>query len=110
MSSYWSRKDRMWAGIPWLEPAESARSRIEVPSARDPHEVDLWKDHFEGDHKQLEHQLRPMPGPRSDRSVQTIITGRAFVQNLRREHYELATDVPPALRVAAAFTELARAI
>jgi hypothetical protein len=32
------------------------------------------------------------------------------LQNLRRGHYELAVDVPPARRVAAAFTELARAV
>jgi len=40
--------------------------------------------------------------------VVTVI--RAFVQNLRRGHYELATEVPPRLRLSAAFTELARAI
>jgi hypothetical protein len=42
--------------------------------------------------------------------VQTVIAGHAFVQNLRhlrRGHYELGLDAPPALRVAAAFTELA---
>jgi hypothetical protein len=39
-----------------------------------------------------------------------IIAGHAFMQNLRRGHYELSLDVPPALRVAAAFTELAHAI
>ncbi|MBO4159267.1 hypothetical protein [Micromonospora antibiotica] len=44
------------------------------------------------------------------RTAQTIVTGHAFVQNLRRGRYELATAVPPTLRVAAAFTELARAI
>ncbi|MFF5233520.1 hypothetical protein [Dactylosporangium sp. NPDC000521] len=38
------------------------------------------------------------------------IAGHAFVQNLRRGHYELAGDTPPALRVAATFAELARAI
>jgi hypothetical protein len=32
------------------------------------------------------------------------------MQNLRRGHYELAIDTSPALRTAAAFTELARAI
>ena len=42
--------------------------------------------------------------------AQVIIAGHAFMQNLRRGHYELAVDAPPALRVAAAFTELARAI
>ena len=36
--------------------------------------------------------------------------GLAFVQNLRRGHYELATEAPRQLRVAAAFTELANAI
>lgn len=61
-------------------------------------------------HSQLKRRLRPMRGLRSDRSVQTIVTGHAFVQNLRRGHYALGLDVPPALRVAAAFTELARAI
>ncbi|GAA2216682.1 hypothetical protein ACFY2R_28115 [Micromonospora olivasterospora] len=51
-----------------------------------------------------------MRGLRTDRTAQTIIAGHAFVQNLRRGHYELAADVQPGLRVAAAFTELARAI
>lgn len=31
-------------------------------------------------------------------------------QNVRRGHYELGFDAPPALRVAAAFTELAQTI
>jgi hypothetical protein len=39
-----------------------------------------------------------------------VITGHAFMQNLRRGHYELVIDAPAAQRVAAAFTELARAI
>jgi hypothetical protein len=39
-----------------------------------------------------------------------IAAGHAFVQNLRRGHYELATDVSPALRLATTFTELALAI
>ena len=51
-----------------------------------------------------------MRGLVTDRTAQTVIAGHAFIQNLRRGHYELAVDVPPALRVAAAFTELAHAI
>jgi hypothetical protein len=51
-----------------------------------------------------------MRGLRTDRSAQVVIAGHAFVQNLRRGHYDLAVDVRPALRVAAAFTELAQAI
>jgi hypothetical protein len=39
-----------------------------------------------------------------------IVAGQAFMQNLRRGHYELAVDGPPTTRVAAAFTELAQAI
>jgi hypothetical protein len=38
------------------------------------------------------------------------MAGHAFVQNLRRGHYDLALDTPPATRLAAAFTELARAL
>jgi transposase-like protein len=34
----------------------------------------------------------------------------SFVQNLRRGHYELATDVSPPLRLATAFSELALAM
>jgi hypothetical protein len=34
----------------------------------------------------------------------------AFLQNLRRGHYELATKSPRKLRVAAAFTQLVPAI
>jgi IS6 family transposase len=39
-----------------------------------------------------------------------LIAGHAFVQNLRRGHYELGVDAHPALRTAGAFTELALAI
>jgi len=42
-------------------------------------------------------------------SLRVISTGHAFVQNLRRGHYELAVDVEPRHRIAAAFTELALA-
>jgi hypothetical protein len=38
-----------------------------------------------------------------------IGSGHAFVQNLRRGHYELATDADPNSRLAAAFSELASA-
>jgi len=65
---------------------------------------------IEADHSQLKHRLRPMRGLRTDRTAQTIIAGHAFLQNLRRGHYELAADAPGAERVAVAFTELARAI
>jgi transposase-like protein len=65
---------------------------------------------IEADHSQLKHRLRPMRGLRTHRTAQVIIVGHAFMQNLRREHFELAVDLPGAERVAAAFTELALAV
>ncbi|GAB3828834.1 hypothetical protein GCM10027610_014420 [Dactylosporangium cerinum] len=35
-----------------------------------------------------------MRGLRTDRTAQTIIAGHAFMQNLRRGHYELGVDAP----------------
>jgi len=51
-----------------------------------------------------------MRGLRTDRTASVIITGLAFMQNLRRGHYELATEAPHPLRVAVAFADLAQAI
>ena len=51
-----------------------------------------------------------MRGLRQVRSAARIAAGHALVQNLRRGHYELATDASPPLRLATAFTELALAI
>ncbi|MEU4715844.1 hypothetical protein AB0F73_19590 [Micromonospora purpureochromogenes] len=42
--------------------------------------------------------------------MRAIIAGHAFMQNLRRGHYELAVDATPATRVPAAFAALALAI
>jgi hypothetical protein len=39
-----------------------------------------------------------------------VIRGHAFVQNLRRGHYELGVDTLPGRAVAAAFDELAGAV
>jgi len=64
----------------------------------------------EADHGQLKRRLRPMRGLQTSRTAQVVIAGHAFLQNLRRGHYELGVDARPALRVAAAFTELAQAI
>ena len=64
----------------------------------------------EADHGRLKARLRPMRGLKRDRSAAVIATGHAFVQNLRRGHYELGTDVATRNRVAVAFTELALAV
>ena len=65
---------------------------------------------IEADHGRLKTRLRPMRGLKRFRSAAVIAAGHAFVQNLRRGHYELATDVPPPLRLATAFSELALAM
>jgi transposase-like protein len=80
-----------------------------VPSAW--HHVERYANNpIQADDSQLKHRLRPMRGLRTNNTAQVIIAGHAFLQNLRRGHYELAIDAPPALRVATAFTELAQAI
>jgi transposase-like protein len=67
-------------------------------------------NHVEADHGRLKARLRPMRGLKQDRSARVIIAGHAFVQNLRRAHYELAVEEPVTLRLAVAFDELALAI
>jgi transposase-like protein len=65
---------------------------------------------IETDHGRLKARLRPMRGLKTDRNARTIMTGHAFVQNLRRGHYELGVDARPCHRVAAGFTELAQVL
>jgi transposase-like protein len=80
-----------------------------IPSAW--HHVEQYANNpIEADHGRLKHRLRSMRGLRTDTTAQVVIAGHAFMQNLRRGHYELTADIPPARRVAAAFTELAHAI
>jgi len=51
-----------------------------------------------------------MRGLKRGRSATVIIRGHAFMQNVRRGHYELAVEAPVSPRVAIAFGELAAAI
>jgi hypothetical protein len=51
-----------------------------------------------------------MRGLKRDRSLRIVATGHAFVQNLRRGHYELATEAAVLDRVSAAFAELTLAV
>ena len=65
----------------------------------------------ECDHGRLKARLRPMRGLRTDRTASTVIRGHAFIQILRRGHYELGVEARHArLRVAAAFDQLTTAI
>jgi transposase, IS6 family len=64
----------------------------------------------EADHGRLKARLRPMRGVKTLRSLRTIATGHAFVQNLRRGHYPITADMPVHDRVRVAFTELGRCV
>jgi transposase-like protein len=64
----------------------------------------------ECDHGRLKARLRPMRGLKTDRSATVAIRGHAFIQNLRRCHYELGVDAIPKLRVATAFDAFRQAI
>ena len=55
-------------------------------------------------------RLRPMRGLKTLRSIRVISAGHAFVQNVRRGHYELGSETDPKNRLTTAFTELTLAI
>jgi IS6 family transposase len=65
---------------------------------------------IEADHGRLKSRLRPMRGLKQLRCAQVISAGHAFIQNIRRGHYELGAEEIINLRVRAAFDELAPAI
>jgi transposase-like protein len=75
------------------------------------HHVERYANNrVEADHAQLKRRLRVMRGIKTHRGLQMVAAGHAFVQNLRRGHYEVAVDEHPGHRLAVAFTELASAI
>ena len=51
-----------------------------------------------------------MRGLKTDRTAQVVIAGHAFMQDIRRGHYELGVEANPQLRTAAAFDELSQTI
>jgi hypothetical protein len=51
-----------------------------------------------------------MRGLKRDRTASIAIRGHAFIDNLRRGHYELGVDARSRLTLAAAFDELAQVI
>jgi IS6 family transposase len=55
----------------------------------------------ECDHGRLKSRLRPMRRLKRRRSAIVVAAGHAFVQNIRRGHYELALDVSPRHRTSA---------
>ena len=75
------------------------------------HRTDRYgNNRVECDHGRLKARLRPMRGLKQDRNAAVIVAGHAFVQNLRRGHYELAAEELANRRLAMAFGELASAI
>jgi len=71
------------------------------------HNTDKYANNrVECDHGRLKARLRPMRGLKRDRTAQVIMAGHAFMQNLRRGHYELGVNAHPMVRATAAFDEL----
>ena len=64
----------------------------------------------ECDHGRLKARLRPMRGLKTDPTASVVVRGHAFIQNLRRGHYELGVETAPVYRLATAFDELQHAI
>ena len=80
-----------------------------IPSAL--HIVEQYANNpVEGDHGRLKARLRPMRGLKRHRSARILAAGHAFVQNLRRGHYDIATGVPSRHRLRVAFDDLALAL
>jgi len=76
-----------------------------IPSALRTVERDA-NNPVETHHGRLKARLRPMRGLKRHRSARILAAGHAFMQNLRRGHYELATDVPARHRIRTAFDQL----
>jgi transposase, IS6 family len=80
-----------------------------IPTAL--HTVEQYANNpVEADHGRLKARLRPMRGLKRHRSARILAAGHAFVQNLRRGHYDIATEVPSCHRLRVAFNDLAFAI
>jgi transposase, IS6 family len=65
---------------------------------------------IEAAHGRLTARLRPVRGLKRHRTARILAAGHAVVQNLRRGHYHIATEVPSHHRLRAAFDDLALAI
>ena len=80
-----------------------------IPSAM--HTVERYANTpVETDHGRLKARLRPKRGLKRHGSARIDTAGHAFMQNLRRGHYEIATDIPARCRLHAGFDQLAMTI
>ena len=96
------------AGAKEMERAAPANVIVELKPDAVHNTAQHANNRIECDHGSLKARLRPMRGMKTNQTATVINRGHAFVQNIRRGHYELGTesrhDQP---RVAAAFDELA---
>ena len=91
--------------------AQALETVIEALMPRALHNTDQYANNrVECDHGRLKARLRPMRGLKTDHTAQVVIAGHAFMQNIRRGHYELGVEAEPRLRVAAAFDEISETI
>ena len=91
--------------------AQALESVIEEVARDAFHNTEQYANNrVECDHGRLKARLRPMRGLKTDRTAQVVIAGHAFMQNVRRGHYELGVEADPRLRVRAAFNELIETI
>ena len=80
-----------------------------IPSAL--HTTEQYANNpIEADHGRLKARLRPMRGLKRHRSARILAAGHAFMQNLRRGRYDIATEVHGHHRLRVAFDDLALAI
>ena len=81
-----------------------------LPDAR--HNTEQYANNrVECDHGRLKARLRPMRGLKRDRAASIVIRGHAFIQNVRRGHYELGANARNhKLRIATAFDQLTQTI
>ena len=103
-----------WGTVPAEVTTDRAPVYPRVPGELVPpalHTVGQYANNpIEADHRRLKARLRPMRGLKRHRSARTIPAGHAFVQNLRRGHYDIATDAPDRHRLRIAFDDLAYTI
>jgi transposase, IS6 family len=72
------------------------------------HNMEKYANNWvEADHGRLKARLRPMRGLKTDHNARVIVIGHAFIQNLRRGHYELGMEAAAKHRLAESFDELA---
>jgi transposase-like protein len=80
-----------------------------IPSAL--HTVEQYANNpIEADHGRLKARLRPMRGLKRQRSARILAAGHVFVQNVRRGHYDIATEVTGHHGLRRTFDDLAQTI